>query len=129
MAALTETKQLVANQNSILGLFKARQIQQSELSKGLCPCGYRFVSTDPNHNIQITGQQVQDRATTGVTSAELYVDWIFANENAIVGLFKAIAMARLLKGKGSDYYHRFIVTTLTPTSVNILFATNDLINL
>jgi hypothetical protein len=133
MTNLSDTKRIVSGQNSILGLFKARQIQQTELSKGLCACGYRFVTSDPVENYQVSGQQLQDRSTGG---ANLYIDFLFANDNKIVALFKSIAMARELKGRG-QYYHRFVITDTLPvvspvfggTTISVLLATQDLLDL
>jgi hypothetical protein len=127
--ATAETQRIVSGQNSILGLFKARQIQQNEISKGLCTCGYRFVTSDPIENYQVSGQQLQDRSTGGGST---YIDFLFANENKIVALLKAIAMARELKGRGSQYYHRLVIDTVAPLnvlSINVLFGTQDLLNL
>jgi hypothetical protein len=129
--AETVVTELVTNQNPILGLFKARQIQQYQLSKGQCTCGYRFVSSDPTHNIQVTGQQLQDRTIeSAVNNDQLYINWLFENEQVIVALYKGIAMARKLKSTNGQFYHRIILTDVTGAiNVNLLYATNDLLNL
>ena len=119
---------ILNNKNAILGLYNKSSYNQQFNAQGKCTCGYRLITTTPNHNVLIGPDDLIGKIFSGSAgSTKDYVEYLWANESKILNIFSSISMARQMKGSGKTYFKRFILNDDLGNPINTQYSADELV--